>query len=55
MKPCPKSRTHTPCPEGYMQWHSWASRKMKTHKQIKCKGCGLWHVWILKKAGKAQR
>ena len=37
---------HTPCPEGYIQWHAWATRASKTHAQIKCQLCGLWAIWL---------
>jgi hypothetical protein len=40
---------HTPCPEGYLQWHEWAKKKSKTHRQIKCNACGLYAIWIPKK------
>lgn len=36
---------HTPDPSGYLQWHAWAERMAKTHKQRQCKGCGLWAIW----------
>lgn len=39
---------HTPCPSGYIQWHSWAEKMSETHRQIKCPGCGLWAVWVKK-------
>lgn len=39
---------HTPSPEGYVEWHSWAERKAKTHKQVKCKSCGLYEIWSKK-------
>ena len=39
---------HTKCPSGYIQWHEWAEKKSKTHKQIKCTCCGLYLVWIRK-------
>lgn len=39
---------HTPCPEGYCEWHGWAERASKTHAQIKCKCCGKWSVWLPK-------
>ena len=41
---------HTPQPEGYMQWHSWAYRMMRTHKQLMCEQCGLWSIWVPKDA-----
>ena len=37
---------HTKCPTGYIEWHHWAEKKSKTHKQIKCGGCGLYAVWV---------
>ncbi|MET4529127.1 hypothetical protein ABIB87_008857 [Bradyrhizobium sp. JR18.2] len=45
---CPNAQEHTPCPEGYIQWDSWADRMRKTHKQTKCEGCGRWRIWIKK-------
>lgn len=33
-------------PIGYIDWHAWAERKKKTHKQQQCPDCGLWHVWV---------
>jgi len=46
--PCPNESKHTPCPTGYMQWHSWAARMMKTHRQERCPGCGLLKIWVPK-------
>ena len=40
---------HTPCPSGYIQWHNWAEKKMRTHKQERCPGCGRWSIWKPKK------
>jgi hypothetical protein len=42
---CPSFHDHTPSPEGYIQWHAWASKMLKTHKQRKCTGCGLFAIW----------
>ncbi len=42
-------KRHTKCPAGYVAWHLWAKQKAKTHKQIKCPGCGLYAVWVKKK------
>ena len=44
--------SHTPSPIGYLAWHDWADKISKTHKQVKCKSCGLFKVWIDKKTGK---
>lgn len=40
---------HTPSPEGYIQFHAWAEKKSKTHRQIRCPVCGLWAIWVPKK------
>jgi hypothetical protein len=45
---CPKINTHTKRPEDYVGFHEWAMKKSKTHKQIRCKDCGLWAKWIKK-------
>ena len=36
-------------PIGYVAWFMWAHKKIKTHRQVKCKDCGLYHIWKLKK------
>ena len=47
-----KCEPHTPCPDGYLQWHAWAERMARPHIQRQCKGCGLWAIWERKgKAG----
>ena len=43
---CPNFKAHTPCPEGYMQWHSWADRMSKNHHQVQCPSCGLFAIWV---------
>ena len=47
---CPQRDGHTPCPTGYVAWHEWAEEMMKTHRQRKCPGCGLYAIWEPKKA-----
>ena len=42
----PVACRHAKAPEGYLQWHAWAEKKSKTHKQKKCPGCGLWAIWV---------
>ena len=42
MKKC----RHTKCPSDYVSWHLWADKKAKTHKQLRCPGCGLWKLWV---------
>lgn len=32
-------------PIGYVAWHEFVHEKNKTHYQIKCKKCGLFHIW----------
>lgn len=46
MNNCPNIKSHTECPEGYRDWHSWAEKKAKTHNQVKCPGCGLYSIWV---------
>lgn len=47
---CPDRRKHTPCPAGYVEWHDWAERKEKTHKQVACPTCGLYVIWKKRRA-----
>lgn len=42
---CPNQSAHTDCPEGYLDWHSWAERMSKTHRQVRCPDCGLFSIW----------
>lgn len=42
----PACAKHTPCPSGYLAWHEWAEEMAKTHRQVRCKGCGLYAVWV---------
>lgn len=42
---CPDVATHTPSPDGYLQWHAWAEQKAKTHRQSRCPTCGFWSIW----------
>lgn len=46
--PCKNAKAHTPSPDGYVAWHEWAARMLKTHRQTKCRGCGLYKVWVKK-------
>lgn len=41
---CP--HPHTPCPDGYLDWHLWAEEMRRTHVQARCPGCGLWALWV---------
>lgn len=46
---CIKGAEHTPTPQGYIEMHAWADKKLKTHINTQCPGCGLWAVWVKKK------
>jgi hypothetical protein len=41
---------HTKQPIGYLAWHDWAEKKSRTHRQKRCPVCGLWSIWVKKKA-----
>jgi hypothetical protein len=42
---------HTPDqPSGYREWHAWAARMSKTHRQVRCPACGRFEVWVPKQA-----
>jgi hypothetical protein len=43
---CPVRESHTVSPQGYITWHVWAEQKAKTHRQVKCTGCGRYAIWI---------
>ena len=47
---CPNRNEHTEGPGSYQGWHVWAMQKGKTHKQKRCRGCGLFAVWVSKMA-----
>lgn len=48
---CPDFEDHTPCPEGYLQWHAWAEDMMrKGFMPRRCTGCKLYTVWEQKRA-----
>lgn len=46
---CENMTKHTPCPSGYVDWHNWAEKKSKTHKQIRCPVCDTLAIWVPKK------
>jgi len=50
---CPNVAKHTKSPDGYLEFSAWADEKSKTHRQERCPGCGLWVIWVPKKARKA--
>lgn len=45
---CPDFMNHTPSPKGYLGWHDWAKKLGRTHRQVKCPGCGLYAIWMPK-------
>lgn len=45
---CPNEDAHTLSPSGYNAWHEWAARKSKTHRQVRCGGCGRLAIWCPK-------
>ncbi len=45
---CALKAEHTPSPAGYIHWHTWAAKMVKTHNQKRCKGCGLYKIWVPK-------
>ena len=47
---CPDQAGHTPSPDGYVDWHEWATRMAVAHRQVRCPGCGRFEVWV-KRAG----
>ena len=49
MSVCPDIMHHDAGPSGYLQWHAWARRMARTHRQIKCTGCGLYVIWLPKR------
>ena len=48
LETCPDRSKHTKAPSGYLEWHSWATRKARTHRQTQCDTCRLWAIWIPK-------
>lgn len=49
---CPEVKKHSKEPEGYLQWHAWAEKKIKTHRQVRCKVCKLLVIWVPRKKTK---
>lgn len=51
---CPSFHDHTPSPAGYLQWHDWARKMLRTHRQVRCPNCGLYVIWVPKAARPAK-
>ena len=47
----PRCRRPKDEPEGYLQWHTWAKKKDKTHYVVRCREHDLYHVWLLRIPG----
>ncbi len=47
-KPCPNEAQHTPHPRGYLAHGEWAEGMARTHRQVRCPGCGLFAIWLPK-------
>lgn len=45
---CPNRAEHADAPWGYLEWHEWARVKKKTHRQVRCDGCGRYLVLVPK-------
>jgi hypothetical protein len=46
---CPNYENHEPMPTGYVEFSVWGEKMNKTHKNVKCSGCGLYQIWELRK------
>lgn len=52
---CPSAEVHTPCPDGYIQWHRWADEmEAKGWHSTQCAGCGRYAVWVKASGQRAQ-
>lgn len=45
-EPCPDEDKHTPHPVGFVEWNLWAEEMGKTHKQVRCKTCARFVIWV---------
>lgn len=44
---CPLTKGEPP--SNYVARGEWMEKMFKTHKQVRCLRCGLYHVWVPKK------
>ncbi len=49
---CPWRDQHTPSPSGYLAWHTWAARMAQAHRQVRCKKCQRYAVWLVRGTNK---
>lgn len=42
---CPDRDKHTEGPWVYTDWHPWALRMEKTHRQLACPSCHRYVIW----------
>ena len=47
---CAALCAHTPSPNGYTEKAAWFKRMGNTHKVERCPNCGLFAMWVPKKA-----
>ena len=43
---CPNYENHEPMPIGYVEFHEYGKKLNKTHKNVKCPGCGKYRLWV---------
>lgn len=43
---CPNYEQHEPMPTAYVEFDGWGAKMNKTHKNVKCSGCGLYKIWV---------
>ncbi len=39
---------HAVGPDNYVARQDWFKMMAKTHRQLRCDGCGLWKIWVPK-------
>ncbi|MFD4596779.1 hypothetical protein ACFWPQ_01975 [Streptomyces sp. NPDC058464] len=43
---CPNAAQHTPHPRRQFAHAAWAEEMIRTHRQQRCTGCGLFEIWM---------
>lgn len=41
---CPQAALHSEMPD-QMVAEEWVTAKQRTHRQVRCPGCGFWRIW----------